>query len=98
MGETKTGHADCMKVEVVVKRMGEMMGLVVVAIELVVMELVVAVMMMMVGPEAMIPLHPSLFQETPTFQWHNHQAGGLGFLEDAWLELHQGSGCQCLRK
>ena len=58
------------------------------------MELVVAVMMMMVGPETMIPLHPSLFPETPTSQWHNHQAGGLGFLEDAWLELHQDSGCQ----
>ena len=101
MGETKTGHADCMKVEMAVKQMHEMMGLVVVVMELVVvkMELVVmATMMIMVGPEAMIPLHPSLFQETPTCQWHNHQTGGLSFLEDAWLELHQGSGCQCLWK
>jgi hypothetical protein len=41
MRETKTEHADCMKVEVVVKQKGEVMGLVVV-----VMELVVPVMMM----------------------------------------------------
>jgi hypothetical protein len=98
MGETKTGHAHCMKVEMVVKQMGEMVGLVVV------MELVVAVMMMVVvemmlmevevWPEAMLPLHPILFQETQTCQWHSHQAGGLGFLEDDWMELHQGSGCQ----
>ena len=41
MHETKTGHAHCMKVEVVVRQMCEVMGLVVA-----VMELVVAVMMM----------------------------------------------------
>jgi hypothetical protein len=53
------------------------------------------VILMVVKPEAMMPFHPSPFQETQIVQLHNPQDQVLGFLGDAWLELHQSSGCQC---
>jgi hypothetical protein len=85
-----------MRVEVVVLELvGGMMGWVE---ELVVLEMMMLMLMEVVEPETMMPLHPSLFQETQIVQLHNPQDQVLGFLEDAWLELHQSSGYQCLWK